>query len=110
VCSSDLTSDGRARRVLSITPHGRKALNGWLGDAARAAQIGFDPLRTRLLFLEQLTPARRTLFLAEARRALAQDIEPPMSDATHVAVLHEAWMTARRAAFEAVAAHFERDA
>lgn len=99
----------RARRLLAVTPQGRKALHAWLADAERAARIGFDPLRTRLLFATLLPPARRRAFLERVRAALDAPVAAPVSAAPHVEFLHDAWVEARRQAFEKVAARLLKD-
>jgi hypothetical protein len=72
-------------------------------DAERATAIGFDPLRTRLVFLGQL-PARTR---AEFRRVIGDALEkvpsPAVSDG-HFERLHRIWMAARRRAFRKVLA------
>lgn len=68
-----------------LTTQGRDALNAWLLDADRAADIGFDPLRTRLYFLNLVSTADRNRLLdAVAEKTLAagdderwQDDPPP---------------------------------
>lgn len=104
---TDDAQGARARRLLVITDAGRAALRAWIADAARAARFGFDPLRTRLLFLELLPAKERRAFLAAVRAALDEPVARPRSTAALADVMHEAWTEARRAAFETIAAAYE---
>ncbi len=88
---------GRRERLdYRITGAGRAALEGWLLDAQRAAGMGFDPLRTRLMHLHLVPPERRTAFLDEVR-ALSRDFAArPAFVGNPVAMkVHQSWTTAR---------------
>lgn len=98
----------RARELVELTHSGRKAMTAWLTDASAASRLGFDPLRTRLLFLELLSKTDQRKALETIRDALDTAPEPPAPASPHVLALHAAWVSARRAAFEAVAAHLEQ--
>lgn len=88
----------RSSTAYSITPDGRRALEAWLLDVDRAADMGFDPLRTRLPFLTLVAAAERAPFLeAVARRTAALgggDIFQGRPDAVE---LHLSWIDARLA-------------
>ncbi|HRC58297.1 MAG TPA: PadR family transcriptional regulator, partial [Kofleriaceae bacterium] len=62
----------RVRTDYSLTASGRAALRAWLLDARRAAGIGFDPLRTRVIHLDQVSARQRAAFLAQVRAHLQQ--------------------------------------
>jgi DNA-binding PadR family transcriptional regulator len=47
-----------------LTEQGRTAMLGWLLDVDRAAGMGFDPLRTRMLNLDLVDKADAATFLA----------------------------------------------
>jgi len=64
--------DGRARRLLSVTKEGRKALKAWVKGGAEPdiiAQV-FDPVRTRVFFMDALTPKERARVAANMLTAL----------------------------------------
>lgn len=95
--SSHPDIDGkRARLDYQITTQGRIALEDWLLDARRAAGMGFDPLRTRLVHLHLVSPAQRKAFLKEVR---AQSEEfaarPGFVDHPMAQQIHESWLKAR---------------
>ena len=54
-----------------LTPAGRAAFQAWLLDVDRAADVGFDPLRTRFFFLHLVSPVRRAQFLEAVERKTA---------------------------------------
>ncbi|MBY0422267.1 MAG: PadR family transcriptional regulator [Parvularculaceae bacterium] len=57
-------ADGkRAKTQYRLTAEGRAAMEAWLLDAERAAGFGFDPLRTRMMFLSLVPGHRRDAFL-----------------------------------------------
>lgn len=97
----------RARELVELTKTGRAAMKTWLTDASAASRLGFDPLRTRLLFLELLSKADQRKALDAIRGALSTDLEPPAPATPHVLALHKAWVSARRAAFEEIAAYLD---
>jgi DNA-binding PadR family transcriptional regulator len=82
-----------------LTASGRTAFERWLLDADRATNMGFDPLRTRLLFLGSVDAARRKRFLravTEKTRLLHKaDMFP--NDSPRVAAIHRSWFAARLA-------------
>jgi DNA-binding PadR family transcriptional regulator len=86
----------RQRRDYQLTAPGRAALEAWLLDAQRAAGMGFDPLRTRLLHLHLVSPARRRAFLDDVR-ALSKDFakQPAFVGQAMPMKVHETWLKAR---------------
>jgi DNA-binding PadR family transcriptional regulator len=65
-------SRGRGARACSLTPTGLRALRRWIGPPLPewVAAVTFDPIRTRILFLDALPPRDRTRLLTEAEAAL----------------------------------------
>lgn len=92
--------DGRARRLLSVTPAGRRAFAAWLLDADRAADFGFDPLRTRLFYSDLVPAARLEPFLAATAQRMAATRAPAVPGAPHVLRLHDSWRRMRGRALE----------
>jgi DNA-binding PadR family transcriptional regulator len=97
--SAHADADGkRARRDYQITASGRVALEDWLLDAHRAAGMGFDPLRTRLVHLHLVTPAQRKAFLKDVR-ALSEAFakQPAFAGRPIPQQIHKSWLKARAA-------------
>lgn len=71
------TWNSRRKRLFTITAEGLRALRAWLAppfpDAAGAAT--FDPIRTRLAFLEALPPRQRVKFFADAERVIGEQLQ-----------------------------------
>ena len=65
----DATGRRKATRF-DITAEGRRALESWLTDADRAADMGFDPLRTRLIFLHLVSSEQRERLFADIARRI----------------------------------------
>jgi DNA-binding PadR family transcriptional regulator len=65
------------RRQLELTPAGKSALRAWLGPPVEDGAFGtpYDPLRTRMYFIEALPPGRRRAFLDALRRGLERQLE-----------------------------------
>jgi DNA-binding PadR family transcriptional regulator len=100
IVSAEGSTGRRGRRLHRVTAAGRRAFARWLGDARRAAGMGFDPLRTRLVFLDLLPPRARAGFRTAVRAAL-DEIPPPLPrDDPRLEVLHRIWVEARREALE----------
>jgi DNA-binding PadR family transcriptional regulator len=88
----------RARLDYTITALGRAALEDWLLDARRAAGMGFDPLRTRLVHLHLVAPERRKAFLKEVRANFTEFAEQPAFVGEPVTMkIHKSWLKARAA-------------
>ena len=101
--ASELGSTGRrGHKVYRATAAGRRAFRHWLTDAARAAGMGFDPLRTRLVFFDQLSPQDRAGFRASLEDALASLPPPPSGTAASLESLHRIWNRARRRALKQI--------
>jgi len=103
VASAQGATGRRGRRVYRVTPVGRREFLRWLADAERAAGMGFDPLRTRLVFLDRLSAPRRARFQAEVRAALER-LPLPETDDPRLEELHRRWNQARRELFEKLVA------
>jgi DNA-binding PadR family transcriptional regulator len=106
--ASEAGSTGRrSRRDYRITALGRRAFERWLTDAQRAAGMGFDPLRTRLVFFDQLSPEARSAFRDDVVAAMEALPPPPPGSAAGLESLHTAWNAARLEAFERVLANLD---
>lgn len=100
--ASELGATGRrGRRDYRITAAGRRTFKRWLTDAERAAGMGFDPLRTRLVFFDQLSPQARARF-QDAVLAAMEALPPPPGTAPGLESLHRTWNRARRDAFRQI--------
>jgi DNA-binding PadR family transcriptional regulator len=108
VVSESGATGRRGRRVYRATPEGRREFRRWLTDAGRAAGMGHDPLRTRLVFLDLLPRGSRAGFFAAVREALARVPPPPRSD-ERIERLHRRWNRARRRIFDELVAALEGD-
>lgn len=97
--SSKRSSTGkRSQFNYSLTAKGRRELESWLLDAKRASQVGYDPLRTRLTYLELVPPERRKQFLAEVKSIASTMAAQPVFDGWPTAQrVHETWIKARSA-------------
>lgn len=69
------TGDGRATRLLSLTPQGTAAMFAWACDPQRSASVGVDPFRMRAGVWLEMDPARRRAVLAQVKAALEASIE-----------------------------------
>ena len=68
---------GRTRRTLfTTTPRGLAALKSWIAPPLppQAGMPSFDPIRTRLFFIEVLPKAQRLVFLDEAEKVIRAQI------------------------------------
>jgi DNA-binding PadR family transcriptional regulator len=86
----------RERKDYSITHLGKAALEQWLLDGERAAGLGFDPLRTRLIYLDLVTPAQRDGLLDDVRARHREAASKKVwVDFPLGRKVHESWMTSR---------------
>jgi DNA-binding PadR family transcriptional regulator len=69
--------NGSRKAMLSTTGNGEKALRSWLEPPLPddAGAPSFDPVRTRIFFLDILPVARREAFLDEAERVIAGQLQ-----------------------------------
>ena len=67
----------------------------WLSDVERAADPGYDPLRSRLQFLDLLPKNDQREFLNDVEAALDRT-KAPISKANPVQSLHKVWKEGRR--------------
>jgi DNA-binding PadR family transcriptional regulator len=107
VVSESGSTGRRSHRTYRATTKGRRAFVGWMTDAERSAAMGFDPLRTRLVFVRQLSARARAEFCAGVRAALDEVEAPSPRDDRDLQRLHRSWSTARRRAFEKVTSGLE---
>jgi DNA-binding PadR family transcriptional regulator len=68
--------NGAQKTVLSITDAGTDLLRAWLAPPlpAGVAAPSYDPIRTRLFFIDVLPAARKLRFLDEAERAVREQL------------------------------------
>jgi len=69
---------GKQRREqLRLTDEGLRALRAWLGPPIDPHAFGtpYDPIRTRMYFLDALPPKKRRAFLEAVQRGLEQQLE-----------------------------------
>jgi len=99
--TSERAETGQSRRKMyRSAPEGRRAFRRWLTDAERAAAMGFDPLRTRLVFFDRLSARDRERFRDSFEAAL-EDLPPPLpGDSVSLEALHRIWNLARSRAFD----------
>jgi len=76
VRATELPWGSRTKKEYRVTPKGRRELEGWIRPPLEpwTAAPTFDPVRTRLVFLELLEPAGRRAFIDEAERNLREKI------------------------------------
>jgi DNA-binding PadR family transcriptional regulator len=90
-------STGRRPRVdYSLSDLGRAAMEDWLLDPIRASGMGFDPLRTRLVYLGLVSEKRRRKFLSEVRERTDEfAAKPVFADIPNALSIHKSWLKAR---------------
>lgn len=103
--ASDVATGRRTRTEYRITAKGRGAMKDWLLDAERAADIGFDPLRTRVVYLDLVSENERTDFLAAVAKQVDDNADRPHpTDDPGLQAIHAAVMRNRRAWVKTIAA------
>lgn len=77
VRATELPWGSRTKKEYRVSPKGRRELEAWILPPLESwtAAPTFDPVRTRLVFLELLEPAERRAFIAEAERNLRDKID-----------------------------------
>ncbi|WP_088309198.1 PadR family transcriptional regulator [Novosphingobium sp. B 225] len=86
----------RPSQTYCLTEQGVTALHGWLLDCERAAGLGFDPLRTRLVHLHLVPVAQREQFLAGVRSQFAQRTAKDAFESQPLSrKVHQTWLRAR---------------
>jgi DNA-binding PadR family transcriptional regulator len=68
--------NGKNKTVLTATPAGVRMLRGWLGNQLppEAGAPTFDPVRTRMFFIDVLSPGERHTFVKEAERVTREQL------------------------------------
>ena len=68
--------NARKKRVFSLTKAGEAALREWLTPPfpPSAGAASFDPIRTRVFFLDALSPELRRLFATDAERVVREQL------------------------------------
>lgn len=90
------TTGRRPRQDFCLTDQGMAALLGWLLDCDRAAGLGFDPLRTRLVHLDLVPAPQRKQFLAGVRSKLAERAADQTFENQPLSrKVYETWLKAR---------------
>ena len=98
LASEDISETRRPRRVFSLTKAGKDLMVSWILDVERAIDPGYDPLRSRLMFISQVPSKERDEFLANIGELITRTDAPP--DATpQVNSLHKFWVAARKSWF-----------
>jgi len=88
----------RARTSYRLTEAGTVVLRAWMFDSERAAGMGFDPLRTRMVYLTGAPAEERLAFLAQVEGRLAAFAQTPgFADDPELEQLHQSWIAARLA-------------
>jgi DNA-binding PadR family transcriptional regulator len=105
LASTEAQDGKRARTDYVLSAEGRKALKAWLLDAHRASDLGFDPLRTRLVHMDQCSASERKRFMHQVAALLEKAAGTPApTDDPRLLALHETLTRARLEWFKA----FER--
>lgn len=75
ICAKEQRVGQRGRELLSLMPAGRSALRTWLGPPVpgRIGGVPPDPLRTRVRFLDLLSPREQASFLKMAQQSARQN-------------------------------------
>jgi DNA-binding PadR family transcriptional regulator len=76
ICGREQRVGQRGRELLSLMPAGRSALRTWLGPPvpSRIGGVPPDPLRTRVRFLDLLSPLEQISFLKMAQQSTRQNL------------------------------------
>jgi DNA-binding PadR family transcriptional regulator len=72
----------RARTDYTLTPAGEAAFKQWLLDPHRAADLGYDPLRTRMLHLGTCEASEREAFMQEVKALISAAARQAREEAT----------------------------
>lgn len=94
--ASEASTGRRPRLDYSLTDLGRAAMEDWLLDPVRASGMGFDPLRTRLVYLELVSYKKRRKFLDDVYQHSADFAKRPVfGDIPNALKIHQSWLKAR---------------
>lgn len=88
---------GHTRTEYSLSAEGRAALVGWLLDADRAAGLGFDPLRSRVVHLDLVSERERQIFLDNVKVNIEASRSTSWPDASFAQKVHVSVVRARLA-------------
>ncbi len=77
ITGAEDVDDGRGRKLLAVTPAGRKMLKAWIKAVADPEYIAnvFDPVRSRVFFLAALTEAEQVQFAKRTLEALEHHLK-----------------------------------
>lgn len=94
--ASEASTGRRPRLDYTLTDLGRAAMEDWLLDPVRASGMGFDPLRTRLVYLELVSVEQKRQFLDEVCQHSADFArKPAFGDIPNALKIHQSWLKAR---------------
>jgi DNA-binding PadR family transcriptional regulator len=97
--------DGHTRTEYQLTAEGRREVKRWLLDVERAAGLGFDPLRSRLVNLSLVTETERRKFLEAVELRVAEALQSELkTDNLNLRRIHDSVMQARLGWIRAVRA------
>lgn len=73
---------GAGSRLCRLSADGEAALRRWVVPpvTGNMAAVSLDPIRTRVLFLDLVTPSQRKRFLKQAENALSAEIDTARHD------------------------------
>jgi DNA-binding PadR family transcriptional regulator len=79
-----------------VSPAGKAAMTGWLLDVDRASDMGFDPLRTRMLNLDLVDKADADAFLLQVlKRTKVKAKNVPIGVQPRMGVISSLWWKSR---------------
>ena len=96
--ASRLQKEGRRKvRYYTCTNSGRKVMREWIRPPFPASvSVTLDPLRTRMLYLELLTPKQRSAWLDQAEQVLDRHLEKIGHIASSTDLQHDPFMELAR--------------
>jgi len=93
----------RKSKVYALTARGEDAIAEWLLDVGRTSNVGFDPLRTRLISLASFPKAKRNAYLRKIKAKMLDDAEALYANDEGdevVKSIHRTWLKHRLAWIE----------
>lgn len=86
----------RAHTDYTVTSLGHTAMLAWLLDVERGAAFGFDPLRTRLIFLELVDTSIASKYVADVEARINEHLTaPPVFARAETQQIHQSWLSGR---------------
>jgi DNA-binding PadR family transcriptional regulator len=94
---------GKRKRILySLSARGEVELQIWLLDIERGANLGFDPMRTRLFFHQLYGKNELTNYVAEMLNHMMANLPAPENDDLKMAKVHQVWLEQRKITIEKI--------